>query len=75
MTLHEEIVAEIDAFLARTGMAPSRFGHEAIGDKALVMRLKRGRQLRTDTIEALRLYMHTYRPPRKAAGNGAAVAA
>lgn len=71
LTLHQQIVNEIDAFLARTGMTPTRFGVESVGDRSFVTRVRAGRQLRTDTIEAMRTYMraHDSRPPRRAAGN------
>jgi hypothetical protein len=43
MTLSEQFAADVDAFLASSGMTATAFGKEAIGDPSFVTDLKRGR--------------------------------
>src|SRR5207237_3591495 len=50
------IIEEIKAFCARTGMAPSRFGKEAVNDFGLVARLER-RKPTEKTIARIRAYI------------------
>ena len=38
------VLRRIEAFLRRTGMAPTRFGREAARDPRLVFDLRRGRE-------------------------------
>lgn len=60
------LLAEIEAFLTRTGMSPTRFGIEAIGDRALLQRLREGRDPKTVTVDKLRAYMRRMqRNPKK----------
>ena len=42
------LLAEIEAFLARTGTTPSRLGWRAVRDKRLVFDMRRGRVPRDD---------------------------
>jgi hypothetical protein len=42
MTGTEEIMIEIEAFLKRTGMAPSTFGRKSCGDGHAVSKLRNG---------------------------------
>ncbi len=70
MNPREELIREIKAFLKETGMAPSTFGHEAIGDRALMISLAAGRDLKSATIVRIRQYMIRSRAsprPKKAA--------
>lgn len=41
----EELLAEVERFLADTSMAPTRFGREVMGEASLVARLREGRSL------------------------------
>lgn len=43
MMTHEQFLADVEAFLARTGTSASRFGREAIGDPNFVLDLRSGR--------------------------------
>jgi hypothetical protein len=42
MTETERLVSEVEAFMARVGMAESTFGWQAVNDGHLVKRLRRG---------------------------------
>jgi len=63
--LHEVLLSEIDAFLARHGMAASRFGALAMGDHRFVFTLRRGSAPRTTTVDRVRAFMRDYRPKRR----------
>lgn len=45
MILEPELLAEIEACIARTGETPSAFGRRAAGDPSLVADLKAGRSI------------------------------
>ena len=51
------LLRAIEVGLERSGMAPSRFGREVVGDPRLVSDLRRGRQLRLDTEARVRGYL------------------
>lgn len=57
MTLLKDFTAEIDAFLERTGMAPTAFGRLACNDASFVEDLHGGREPRLSTIEKVRRFM------------------
>jgi hypothetical protein len=48
---------EVERFLRKTTMSPSRFGRETIGDPRLVFDLRRGRDIRTITVEKIQAYI------------------
>ena len=54
---HQDLIQEIDAFLAETGMGVSYFGKLATGNSEVVPRLKAGRPVLTSTVEKLRSFM------------------
>lgn len=57
-TIHEqEILTEIEAFCARTGMAKTAFGRGAVNDPSLVADLEAGRELRRRQRERVRAFM------------------
>lgn len=70
----EKLLKEIQAFLARHKMAPSRFGRLAMGDPNFLLRFRknRDRDLRSTTIDRLRRWMAEYRPPRPTRSAGRA---
>lgn len=43
MMTPEQFRAKVESFLADTGMAPTRFGREALGDPNLVFQIRAGR--------------------------------
>ncbi len=62
-----ELLAEIEAFLRETGIAPTRFGQDAVGEKSFMIELRRGRDLRLSTVAKVKTYMERER--RKRAGS------
>lgn len=59
MQQHTPLLIEIDAFLARTGMAPSYFGKISVGNSELVDRLRAGGDVRTRTAERVRAFIES----------------
>ena len=59
MTHHAppDLLAEIEAFCARTGMTRTAFGMEALGDPSFVGTLAKGRDLRLSTVARVRAFM------------------
>jgi hypothetical protein len=51
------LLAEIECFLRKTGMAPSAFGDQAVRDPSLVNNLRDGRELRYRTALKVRDFM------------------
>ena len=60
ITTDETLLAQIDAFLARTGMAPTRLGLDALGDGGLVRGLRAGRSPSLRNAEKLLRFMREY---------------
>jgi hypothetical protein len=72
MTTAQQLLDDIEAFMATHGMSPTTFGVNAMGDKAFVFRLRGDHggkigDVRASTIDKARAYMRAYRPspPRK----------
>jgi len=57
MSLLQSFCDRVEDFLARTGMAPSRFGAEACNDRRFVFDLRAGRSPYLRTIEKVEAYM------------------
>ena len=53
----DPILADILAFCERHNVAPSRFGADAVGDRALVTNLKDGREVRSTTRARIKAFM------------------
>lgn len=69
--MHNNILSEIDAFLAAHGMAESTFGRESVGDWKLVSDLRgkgrdKPRRLWPETETKVRHFMAGYVPSPKA---------
>lgn len=77
MTAREELLTDIEAFIAKHELRPTHFGLQALNDPAFVFRLRQGKSVRSDTIDRLREFMRDYRPPKRRPqrGNEGAVAA
>jgi hypothetical protein len=56
-----QFVAEIDEFLADTGMSPTTFGSLAAGDGRFVRRLKTGGGATIRRLDKVRIFMRAYR--------------
>ena len=59
----EDILAEIDRYLAQTGMAPATLGKQAVNDTAFVFKLRRGRSVGMDRLRRVFEYMTNHPPP------------
>ncbi len=57
MTAPEEFQAEIEAFLARQKMAPTRFGREAVGDPNFVFQVREGRMPGLRIVDRVRVFI------------------
>lgn len=55
--MSNQLLDEIRAFLAETGMGPSYFGRIATGNSELVARLEAGKDVTLSTAEAVRAFI------------------
>ena len=53
----KELLAQIEAFLAETGLTPSKFGVAAVNDGHLVANLRKGHSVTLKTADKVRAYM------------------
>jgi hypothetical protein len=58
----DTLLNDVERFLIASGMSPTRFGDEALGDRHLVRTLRRGRRLWPETEAKVRGFMATYQP-------------
>ncbi len=71
-----KLLKEIQAFLKRHQMAPSRFGRDAMGDPNFVATLSESRDVKSLTIEYLRKWIADYpKVSRRARPTGSAARA
>jgi hypothetical protein len=52
-----ELLTEIDRYLRRTGLPPTKFGRLAVNDPRLVGDLRRGREPGTRVVARVRAFM------------------
>lgn len=64
---HADLVAQIDAFLARTGMKPTRLGRDATGEPNLIPSIRGGRSPNLDTLNRLARFMNNHESKAAAA--------
>lgn len=57
-----QLLAEIEAFIAKHDIRASYFGRDAVGDLSLLNRLRRGGDIKLETADKIRRYMASYRP-------------
>src|SRR5689334_14665081 len=67
--LARDLLAEIEAFLADSGLTPTKFGLAAVNDGHLVANLRRGHSVTLKTADRVRAFM------RQRSGAGSAAAA
>jgi hypothetical protein len=72
MLTHQEFLAEIDAFLARTGMSPSALGRAALNDPSFVRDIRSGRSPRLAIIARVDKFMRAHADDRAQQQRGAA---
>lgn len=63
--VHSKLLSDIERFMERTGVAPTRFGQLAIGDRHLVRTMRSGRRVWPETEAKIRQFMRGYGRPRK----------
>ncbi|WP_370169778.1 hypothetical protein [Sphingobium abikonense] len=54
---HREVLAQIEAFLLRHNMAPTRFGREATGEPQLIDSMQKGRSPSLKVLERVAVFM------------------
>lgn len=70
--MQTDLLSDIEAFVAKHGMAESTFGREALGDWRLIDELRgkkraRPRRLWPETEDKVRQFMASYRPAQDVA--------
>lgn len=66
MTMQEAFLKKVERFLRQTGMADSRFGEEAVNDRAFVYELRAGRSVQLRTLERVQKFMDERRKGKAA---------
>jgi hypothetical protein len=56
----DELLEQIEAFLSATGMAPTRLGQDATGERGLVKSIREGRSITLRTGRRLLNFMDAY---------------
>lgn len=51
------LLSEVEKFLRRTEIPPTRFGRNAMGDPRFVFDLRNGRDPRPETVERVRAFL------------------
>ena len=54
-----QLLREVEKFLPRRDVRPTRFGREAVGDPRFVFDLRNGRDPRPQTVARVRAYLET----------------
>ena len=61
MTIQNELISEIKAFLAKNKLSKSAFGLEVMGDYGFVSDIENGRSVQLKTVEKVRAFMKAKR--------------
>jgi hypothetical protein len=64
---HGRLLADIDRFIADTGMGEAYFGRRAVNDGKLIRRLRQGRPIETGTVDKIDAFMRAERERRERA--------
>ena len=72
MDERQQLLAAVEAFCAREGMAPTTFGRKALGDGRFVGRLRDGRKVRETTLARARQFLADHEAVAASEGTGAA---
>lgn len=62
----QTLLAAIDGFLGRSGMAATTFGVKAVNNSKLVARLRAGSSVRLNTAEQIRAFIEAHERARPA---------
>ena len=65
MNARDQLLAEIQGFLDRTGIPETSFGKIVVNDGHLVGQLRAGRDLRLSTVERVRQFIADYESDRR----------
>jgi hypothetical protein len=65
MNANQQLLAEIDAFLAVSGMAATTFGKKAAGNSQVVERMREGCSVTLRTADRIRQFIAENRPNRE----------
>ena len=72
MSTRDKLLAEIDAYLAASGINQSDFGERAMGNRSFVARLRHGMNITIESMDKVRAWMASHpldRPtPKKGQG-------
>ena len=63
-TMARALLTEIEAFLAESGLTPTKFGLTSVNDGHLVANLRRGNSVTLKTADRVRAFMALARRPR-----------
>ena len=66
MITRHQIMHDVEAFLARTGMHQTTFGMRSVGDFKLVTRLRNGKDIMLSRLEKMYRFMAAYDASEKA---------
>jgi hypothetical protein len=58
------LLSDIEAFLAKTGMSATSFGDRSTKDRHLVRQMRFGRRVWPETEDKVRTFMREYSPER-----------
>lgn len=62
---HPELLASIEAFVAKAGMSEITFGRKAMGDPHFVRDIREGRRLWPETEARAEQFIRSYRPTKQ----------
>lgn len=62
MSSHDELLAEIEAFLTRSGVSATTFGNRCVNDGKLVPRLRSGSSVTLPTADHIRDFIAEHTP-------------
>lgn len=55
----KQLLAQIETYLAKTGISATRFGYMSTGDPCVVAKLRKGADIKMSTGEKIALFMAT----------------
>lgn len=61
MSTRENLLAEIEAFIASHDLSPYSFGKQALNDPGFMERMRHGRDPRLGTVDRVRKFMREYK--------------
>jgi predicted transcriptional regulator len=64
MNSRQQLLDEIEAFMAAHAMVPADFGTLAFCDVSFVYKLRKGRDVRSSTADRARKFMREHKPKR-----------